>query len=382
MKSLSLSIAFLILHLPLQAQAQSLQNPASSSPDFYKRFEGTIARQPVVMYLEREGGRWHGTYFYSNVQQPIPLWKEWSENGRLLSADSIIFVERPTGDTATNRLVLHYISPGAIEGSWTGGGKVAPVALKEAYTSGSYRFEPFWKTDSTTFTVGPKHQNTITSSFHILIPSPDLPTDKRTFVFSEIGLRLGCKPATQDIRECMLNLARRGCDSDRADVLEMAKDMPDSDIVNGGFMFEWFSDSRISVKYNEDDLLVLEEEISAYSGGAHESYAKFVNVIDVRNGKSLSLSDVTTADSITLQRLLEAAIRKEYHMESDQPLSDILFSDYLTGNNNFYITRTGLGFVYNPYEVASWADGVIEVFIPFSSFKRKLTPWFMKRMGL
>jgi len=53
----------------------------------------------------------------------------------------------------------------------------------------------------------------------------------------------------------------------------------------------------------------------------------------------------------------------------------------LKPNKNFYFNDKGLAFMYNPYEVASYAQGQIVVFIPFNELKSYLVPAFAERIG-
>ena len=103
--------------------------------------------------------------------------------------------------------------------------------------------------------------------------------------------------------------------------------------------------------------------------------------IEPYNHGELKVSDITTADSVTLEHLIESAFRKAHHLARNAHLTHFLLDDYLAANHNFYITDKGIGFLYNPYEVSGYRE-IIEVFFPFSEFKGTLTPWFAKRMGL
>jgi hypothetical protein len=49
---------------------------------------------------------------------------------------------------------------------------------------------------------------------------------------------------------------------------------------------------------------------------------------------------------------------------------------------NVYVGSKGLSFVYNPYEIASYADGQITLFLPYNKLFPLLTPAFRQRMKL
>jgi hypothetical protein len=374
----------LVLVFPFEARAQSTNNSPTASS--FKRFEGAIAKLQVVMYLARSPRSIGGSYFYTNTQQPIGLWQLRSEEDAPLTPDSLIMNEFVSGDTATNIFYLHFTNPSTLEGHWAGHGKTLAVELKEAYPAGTTRMDPYWKVDSLVMKLGAKHnhRSSVSSTYDVLLPSASVTQEKRDIIYRSIGKLIGCKSATDDnsIRSCIKDLARADNDSAKASLVESTTDMQDSDLDNESFLLQWYTSTTVSVRYDEADLLVLDDDVSSFAGGAHGSFYKTVDVIDLASGKELALKDITTADSVTLERLLEPALRKGFGLTPKQKLTEVLFEDYLAANNNFYVTQKGLGFVYNPYEVASWAQGVIEVYIPFSALKGKLTPWFTKRMGL
>lgn len=94
------------------------------------------------------------------------------------------------------------------------------------------------------------------------------------------------------------------------------------------------------------------------------------------------MSDIVKIDSVLLQHLVEKNFRKQSLLGPSQPLSDILFNNHLTANENFYFTSGGLGFLYAPYEIVSFAQGEMNVWVPFNELKPFLVPEFAKRMEL
>jgi Protein of unknown function (DUF3298) len=43
---------------------------------------------------------------------------------------------------------------------------------------------------------------------------------------------------------------------------------------------------------------------------------------------------------------------------------------------NFYVTTAGIGFLYAPYEIKSFADGEVNLLVPFSALNAYLQPGF------
>jgi len=84
-------------------------------------------------------------------------------------------------------------------------------------------------------------------------------------------------------------------------------------------------------------------------------------------------SDIFTADSATLSALLTKEAEKIYGLT--------LSVKSVPYNSNFYFDNAGITFSYDPYEIASFAEGQILVFIPYSELKDMLKPSFIKRMN-
>lgn len=94
------------------------------------------------------------------------------------------------------------------------------------------------------------------------------------------------------------------------------------------------------------------------------------------------MEDVMTVDSNKLNLLLDAEARRYFAIAATESFEDRLLTDKVMPNGNICITPTGINFVYNPYEIASYADGIITLFLPYSQMKDLLKPEFKQRMGL
>lgn len=102
---------------------------------------------------------------------------------------------------------------------------------------------------------------------------------------------------------------------------------------------------------------------SSYTGGAHGMYTTEYHTYSLSDGFELSLADLFDARQL---ELLDGAIRRkiaaEYGADSDEALSDRgFFPEYIRPTENFCVTREGLSFLYNPYEIGCYALGSVEV---------------------
>jgi hypothetical protein len=130
------------------------------------------------------------------------------------------------------------------------------------------------------------------------------------------------------------------------------------------------------VRRQDSSLVVLEIGGYAFSGGAHgNTQTLFVNW-DTRTGKQISLDDLFTDGYKTaLNHIAEKIFRTEEKLSDTAPLDHYFFAKGVFGlNNNFMITASGLSFLYNEYEIKSYAEGQTTLFIPYTQIKSLLRP--------
>jgi len=144
-----------------------------------------------------------------------------------------------------------------------------------------------------------------------------------------------------------------------------------ADTTNMGsvpYMLSWDFDEDVKVTYNTNDILSLEFSAYYYTGGAHGGYGSIYKNINLRTGKNISLDDILKPGyKDTLSAIITKTLRKQYGIPESAILSDNgFFVETIDPSSNFYLTKKGIGFVYNPYEIASYANGMIDIFIPFS----------------
>ncbi|QJX45717.1 DUF3298 domain-containing protein [Hymenobacter taeanensis] len=129
------------------------------------------------------------------------------------------------------------------------------------------------------------------------------------------------------------------------------------------------------VLWNQGNLLSIGYFTFDYSGGAHGNYGTTVRSYDTRTGRALHYTDIFRPGSeMALERLLGQYAKPVLGLKPGQPLSNSLFKNTLPATHNVYLTSGGAVFVYAPYEVASYAQGEIRVFMPFSALQPLLQP--------
>lgn len=134
--------------------------------------------------------------------------------------------------------------------------------------------------------------------------------------------------------------------------------------------------------HNNNGYAVMSVSKYMYTGGAHGMFTQRFLCFDIPQKKALRLSDVLVMDSTQLESILEKQLREQYNIPADKPLTELLFDNRIALTQNFYFTSKGIGFLYQPYEIAAYAVGPINIWLPYTGLKPYLTPGFIQRMGI
>ena len=109
---------------------------------------------------------------------------------------------------------------------------------------------------------------------------------------------------------------------------------------------------------------------SDYTCGAHGEFGIGCDVFDLTTGEILTEADLFIDDFFSpLCDLLEEAVAENVS-EEDQ---EMLFG-MPEPNGNFSVSEEGVTWVYNPYEIAAYASGVIELPVSWATLKPLLQP--------
>jgi hypothetical protein len=130
--------------------------------------------------------------------------------------------------------------------------------------------------------------------------------------------------------------------------------------------------NEFQVRQDGHGLLCLRLFHTEYTGGAHGNHGAAHVTFDLATGKEVTLDDLFKPGiKNELTRLAEAALREQYGLKPGDSLSGEgpLFEDKFELNDNWFVTSTGLGFSYDPYEIGPYAAGFIEPLIPFAKLK-------------
>lgn len=149
--------------------------------------------------------------------------------------------------------------------------------------------------------------------------------------------------------------------------------LPDTLTARYNFLscVDGFSAVQGDVETLTPEVLSLALTMSAYlPGAAHGNYGTIYVNYDIDEGRIIELGDIISADALpdVLERVKDIARTME-------PVTGPTDIDALPAGDNFYITASNeIVFSYQPYEVASYAQGEIQIPVPAYLIASSLTP--------
>jgi hypothetical protein len=149
------------------------------------------------------------------------------------------------------------------------------------------------------------------------------------------------------------------------------------------FRMDWAIDANIEAYTETDYIVCISYDIYSFTGGAHpNSFTVFFN-FNKETGDTISLANIFKHG---FEPKLNALIDKKFREMNDLKPGDNLvdkgglFENYIKFNYNFAITRDsvtnakGVEFIYNPYEIASYAAGPVELVFTRAELEVILAP--------
>ncbi|QEC52977.1 uncharacterized protein DUF3298 [Anseongella ginsenosidimutans] len=149
---------------------------------------------------------------------------------------------------------------------------------------------------------------------------------------------------------------------------------------------KWFIRREVEIIANNDHFITLQLSEENYLGGAHGmNIHLFANFIP-SGGHRIYLDELVAEGQMeTLEKIAESLFREETGIPEGQSLKDAGYF-YMENDGggspfhlteNFAITREGLLFYYNPYDIAPYSMGSTVLKVPFDKVEGTL-----KRQGI
>ncbi|MFT2007711.1 DUF3298 and DUF4163 domain-containing protein [Pontibacter sp. 13R65] len=149
-----------------------------------------------------------------------------------------------------------------------------------------------------------------------------------------------------------------------------------TDASKSGFPVRpWELTVNAGLLYKSASVLSVKTEQYSNTGGAHPNSSTALQSFDVA-GKRLLLSEMVTDTAVLIQQA-EKALRQKFPQLQDKPLAEaglLLDSDALPLPLNSALSADGLLLHYNPYEIAPYVFGHIQLLLPYSQLENIIKP--------
>ncbi len=349
---------------------------------FYKHLKGTIDSFPITMDLvqlhnstnDNISYNFRGHYYYDKYQQPIGLYGELDSTGNIVLHE---YVSQDKDITFAGKIDAN----GSFSGTWqdTASKRKLPFSLKETYHDGALTLDFHTFEDSVKGWKNASKSPLGTFDMQLLLPAKAIDAGISAFLKDKIFMGINGDTIEKSYAKVSVeSLQKTKRDTFFKYYLEtMAEEKPDTtQEVPAGFNYA--ESSSVDVIFNEKGLLSLGFGEYSYGGGAHGNHATMIASYDWAQKKVLKLTDVFQPKfEKTVNAALANALRRQFNLKKNDPLKSILFDNSIQSTTNFCITQKGILFLYNPYEIAAYAYGEIELFVPFEEVKNVLNPQFL-----
>lgn len=115
-----------------------------------------------------------------------------------------------------------------------------------------------------------------------------------------------------------------------------------------------------------------------YFGGAHGAYSQIYYNIDTRDGTLIHEDNLFVGGSVDkVSKLIRAEIPNTENSNGD-PITLLDDVETLQPSENFYFGNKGIVFIYNPYEIAPYSDGIIKITIPYEKVMSLVAPQYLE----
>ena len=343
---------------------------------FYKHFRGTVGTSPITMDLVKtttphnEASLPHlsGFYSYDKYEQPISIYGSIDASGAVQITES-----NPDGTGAifTGKLDAN----GSFSGTWVDTAKKLKqdFRLQEVTDSSIVSFDIFPFGDSMKLLLNVVRSPRADFTMDALIPAKNTEGSLFEFLRQQIIMDLKGDSVVGNYAKLQISdIQKTARDSFfaryKSDMSEFTIDTTDEP-----FSMSYTISTSIDVVSNVNGLLTLAFKEYSYTGGAHGSYGTRLRTYDVKTKKVAKLDDFFKPN---YQSALNAAIirsaKRHFNVPPKGSLKDRIFHEDIEANDNFMVNRKGILFNYVPYEIASYADGEIQLFVPFEELKAVL----------
>ncbi|GAB5466817.1 MAG: hypothetical protein Kapaf2KO_22530 [Candidatus Kapaibacteriales bacterium] len=166
------------------------------------------------------------------------------------------------------------------------------------------------------------------------------------------------------------------------------------DSIEFGTLGAYALEYNVKVETDKYGILTISKNSYSYMGGAHPNHSTVYSNYDLYTGNRIILNDILkdSTDKVRFSsiaaKILADSLRREMsgYIDLDDAdnlkMSDVeiiknagyYIGDTFELNENFKVSRSGITFLYNPYEIAPYVFGYTKIHIPYTTLKSFISP--------
>lgn len=143
------------------------------------------------------------------------------------------------------------------------------------------------------------------------------------------------------------------------------------DVLSYG-IFTRTIDYRDSLVFSRNGIISTILFVNEYTGGAHGNQVAITTNYDLRRNERITIQALfKNSEDPVIKELLLKKLMERFEVESPEDLEFAGVFNYqaLDVTNNFYFNDQGITFYYNPYELAAYAFGAIELNLSYAELE-------------
>ncbi|MBR1579376.1 MAG: DUF3298 domain-containing protein [Selenomonadaceae bacterium] len=141
----------------------------------------------------------------------------------------------------------------------------------------------------------------------------------------------------------------------------------------------YYSNSDIFMRRADSNVVSFMRSFESYAGGAHGMYGFFGVNFDSATGNRLTISDVCT-DANKLYDVIVKRLYADYDERQFDNLENTVMKLIVEDEINFVIEPRGVTFIFNPYEIAPYASGLITATLFFDEHPNLFKPKYRQTL--
>lgn len=338
---------------------------AAQPASWYKQYKGKIGRHGITLHLHKAGGTYSGFYYYHRQGQPVYV----NGSDTASANGEISLMSYPSGQQQSLQYFSITFSKDKISGLCREENSDIGQRVRLTQTTNTaLNFSYYYTAGSVK--LRSSMQESPVAEFEAASIWPNGNSNRAVRVKQAIGRWLAFKSEAQTL-DSVLEESKETYFRDYFHAYDSVSEKELTEFFNA---YSQTNNQYTGILYHSRQLLSLYHFRYSYTGGAHGNYGTSFIVINLQNGKTLTTDDIfTETGKRHLNKWVEKYFRIAYGLGDTASLkSSFLFDDHIAANTNFYTTAKGIGFSYMPYEIAPYAAGEIQVFIPYSDIKHLL----------